>query len=343
MALWKEGETPALEVSASPHIRGEDDTQSIMLDVIIALLPVLAISVYFFGWRALSLTAVSAGACVLFEFLYQKLMKRTVRVYDLSAIVTGILLAYNLPVSAPYWMVLIGAAFAIIVVKQLFGGIGKNFMNPALAARAFLFSWPALMTNWPAPFSQSSLFGAVDAVTAATPLSYLKAGTLPSEGGITMFQLFIGQTGGSLGETSALLLLLGGAYLVWRRVITPRIPLAFIGTVALVTFLTPAAGVSNFDWMLANVLSGGLMLGAIFMATDYATSPVTRGGQWLFGIGCGLLTVFIRYFGTYPEGVSYSILIMNACVWLLDKAGRPRRYGERRFQRLGRGKAGEKK
>ncbi len=340
MAVQTDGERLNLQVSSSPHIRTGDDTRSIMLDVIIALLPVLALSVYFFGWRSLTLSAVSCGGCVLFEYLYQKLMKKPIRTGDLSAVVTGLLLAYNLPVSAPYWLVLVGDFFAIVIVKQLFGGIGKNFMNPALAARAFLFSWPGIMSSFPAPFTGVPVLGGVDAVSAATPLSltYLKSGVLPMEGGISLFDLFLGQHGGCLGETSALLILLGGVYLVFRRVITPRIPLVYLGTVALVTFLTPAEGASNLDWMLCQLLSGGLMLGAVFMATDYATSPVTPRGQWIYAVGCGLLTVFIRYFGTYPEGVSYSILVMNACVWLCDKAGRPRRYGETGFFRRG-GKA----
>ena len=325
-------------VSSSPHYKTDENTRSIMLDVIIALLPTLAVSVYFYGWRSLILTVISVVTCVAAEFLYQKLMKKPVTIYDLSAVVTGILLAYNLSASVPYWLVVIGGAFAIIIVKQLYGGIGKNFMNPALAARVFLIaSWPAYMTSWPAPFSGLSLANSVDAVTAATPLTYLKNGVLPPVDDISLFQLFIGQTGGCLGETSALLLLLGGLYLLVRRVITIRIPLAFIGTVAFVTYLSAPADISAVNWMLYHILSGGVMLGALFMATDYSTSPVSARGQWIFGIGCGLITVFIRYFGTYPEGVSFSILIMNACVWLIDKAGRRRRFG------AGGAKAGEGK
>ena len=317
-----------LIVSSSPHMRTDEDTRSIMLDVIIALLPALAVSVYFNGWRSLTLTAISASACVLFEYAYQKLMKKPVSIGDLSAVITGILLAYCLPVSAPYWVPVVGSLFAIVVVKQLYGGLGKNFMNPALAGRAFLFSFPVIMTSWAAPGSSVSVLpGAVDVITSATPLAYLGQGVLPPD--VSLLDMLLGQTGGSLGETPALVLILGGLYLLVRRVITPRIPLAFLGTVAALTWFFPRGGIDPMDWMLYNLLSGGLILGAIFMATDYTTSPVTRCGQWLFGIGCGLLTVFIRYFGSYPEGVSYAILIMNACVWLIDKFARPRRFGKK--------------
>ncbi|MDL2288405.1 RnfABCDGE type electron transport complex subunit D [Oscillospiraceae bacterium OttesenSCG-928-F05] len=336
-----------LIVSSSPHTRTDENTRSIMLDVIIALTPALVLAVYYFGFRALLLTLVSVAACITFEFLWQKLMKKTIAVGDLSAIVTGMLIAYNIPASAPYWLPVVGALFAIIVVKQLYGGIGKNFMNPALAARAFLFSWPGIMSSWPAIITTGDaklqgipLWGDMaDVVTAATPLVSLRREMLPQE---DFFQLLLGSHGGSLGETSAIVLLLGGAYLVIRKVISPRIPLCYIGTVALITFLTPPENIAGHEWMLAHVLSGGLMLGAIFMATDYSTSPVTKWGQVIFGIGCGLLTVFIRYFGSYVEGVSYSILIMNACVWVIDKIARPRRYGKPlfggRFRKAGAGK-----
>ncbi len=326
-----------LIVSSSPHVGTTEDTRSIMLDVIIALVPALVVSIFFFGLRALTITLVTVAAAVAAEYLYRKLMKKSSSIGDLSAVVTGILLAFNLPSSAPYWMCIVGAVFAIVIVKQLYGGIGMNFMNPALAARAFLFSWPALMSKWPAVFEKAPLWGSTaDTVTSATPLVALKNGTLPD---YSILELFLGQHGGCLGETSAVVLLLGGVYLVLRKVITPRIPLCYIGTVALLTFIFPRGEVSNLDWMLYNVLSGGLILGAIFMATDYSTSPVTKKGQVIFGIGCGLLTVFIRYFGSYAEGVSYSILIMNACVWVIDRASRPRRYGVNRFAR----KAAEKK
>lgn len=313
-------------VSPSPHIRSHDGTRNIMLDVIIALMPALAVAIYLFGFRALAVTAISAGACVFFEWGYRKLMKKPSTISDLSAIVTGILMAFCLPVTVPYWLPVIGAFFAIVVVKQLFGGIGKNFLNPALAGRAFLFSWPVLMTTWAVPLGYSSImniFGS-DAVTGATPLAALHAGVLPN---VTIMQAFLGEVGGSFGEVSALMLLLGGAYLVIHKVISLRIPLSYILTVAIITFIFPKGEASRLSWMLYNLFCGGLFLGAIFMATDYTTSPITKKGQIIFGVGCGLITVFIRYFGTYPEGVSYSIMVMNATVWLIDKLTTPRQFG----------------
>ena len=312
-----------LTVSSSPHIRHEDSTRQIMVDVIIALMPALAIAIYVFGPRALTLTAVSAAGCLFFEWLYQRLMKKPVTVGDCSALVTGILLAYCLPVSSPMWMVLIGDAFAIIVVKQLYGGIGKNFMNPALSARAFLMSFPVIMTTWPAIRTKLPLFATPDVVSSATPLASLKEGLMPNA---SLTDLALGMVGGSMGEISALALLAGGLYLISRKVITFHTPVAYLGTVALLCFLFPH-GNGRVEFMLAELCSGGLMLGAIFMATDYSTSPVTKKGQVVFGIGCGLLTVFIRFFGNMPEGVSYSILVMNATVFLIEKVTRPRKYG----------------
>ena len=312
-------ETKNLIVSSSPHIRTPRDTRAIMLDVIIALAPALIASVIFFGFKALLVTAVSVVSCVAFEYLYRKLMKKHCTIGDLSAVVTGMLLAFCLPASTPWWVVVIGAFFSIVLVKQLFGGIGKNIWNPALTGRAFLLvSYALIMTSW-----TPTNFQHVDAATYATPLASLHSGVLASD---SIGAMFLGNIGGSLGEVSALALLLGGAYLVVRKVISPRIPLSFIGTVAVVTLLF-SRGNPHFLWMLQNVLSGGLMLGAIFMATDYCTSPVTPKGQVIFGIGCGLLTVLIRYFGSYPEGVSYAILIMNLTVWMIDKATAPRRFG----------------
>ena len=312
-----------LTVSSSPHIRHEDNTRQIMVDVIIALMPALAIAIYVFGPRALTLTAVSAAGCLFFEWLYQRLMKKPVTIGDCSALVTGILLAYCLPVSSPMWMVLIGDAFAIIVVKQLYGGIGKNFMNPALSARAFLMSFPVIMTTWPAIRTKLPLFATPDVVSSATPLASLKQGMMPTA---SLTDLALGMVGGSMGEISALALLAGGLYLISRKVITFHTPVAYLGTVALLCFLFPH-GNGRVEFMLAELCSGGLMLGAIFMATDYSTSPVTKKGQVVFGIGCGLLTVFIRFFGNMPEGVSYSILVMNATVFLIEKVTRPRKYG----------------
>ena len=314
-----------LTISSSPHVHTPVSTQTIMRDVIIALLPALAGSVYFFGFRALLVTLISVASCVFFEWGYCKVMKKHSKVYDLSAVVTGILLAFVCPVTIPYWVIILGAAFAILLVKQLFGGLGKNFLNPALAARAFLFSWPVAMNTWVKVGFQNSagIISTADAVTAATPLSNMHQGMMPDA---SILDMFAGNIGGSLGETSALLLLLGGAYLLWRGIIKLRIPLAFIGTVAVLTFLFPQ-GNPRLEWMACNLFGGGLMLGAIFMATDYVTSPVTKLGQIVFGIGCGVLTVVIRYFGGYPEGVSYAILVMNACVVLLDRIGRPTKFG----------------
>ena len=310
-----------------------------MLDVIIALLPALAVSVYFFGLRSLIMVVISAASSVAFEAAYQLLLKKKVTVGDLSATVTGILIAYNLPVTAPYWVPVVGSLFAIVIAKQLYGGIGKNFMNPALAARAFLlFSFPTMMTTFVRPFSELQLGMNVDAVSAATgvdgitmatPLSYLKNGVLPPESEFSLFQMLIGQVPGTVGETPALVLLFGGLYLLVRRVINARIPLAFIGTVAVITYIFPPEGIDSMQWMLYSLLSGGLILGAVFMATDYSTSPVNPAGQWIFGAGCGILTVIIRYFGAYPEGASYAIILMNCLTWLIDKGTRPRRFGSK--------------
>ena len=314
-----------LTISSSPHVHSPVTTQTIMRDVLIALAPALIGSVVFFGFRALLVTLVSAAACVFFEWGYCKLTKTHCKVYDLSAIVTGVLLAFVCPVTIPYWCIIIGDFFAIIVVKQIFGGIGRNIVNPALAGRAFMFSWPALMTNWVKPgfANQAGIFSTVDAVTGATPLAHMGQGVMPED---SLLDMFLGNIGGCIGETSALLLLIGFAYLLIRKVITPRIPVAFIGTVAVLTVLFPQ-GNANLPWMAAQLLGGGLFLGAIFMATDYVTSPLTKMGQIVFAIGCGVLTVVIRYFGGYPEGVSYAILIMNCCVVLLDRIGRPTKFG----------------
>jgi len=315
-----------MTISSSPHVHSPVTTQTIMRDVLIALLPALIGSVCFFGFRALTVTLVSAAACMFFEWLWCKLLKVTCHVNDLSAAVTGVLLAFVCPVTIPYWTIILGDFFAIILVKMLFGGLGKNFVNPALAGRAFMFSWPALMTRWVAPGfgNQVGVLAVPDGVSSATPLYAMSQGNLPTEG---LRQLFLGQVAGCIGETSVLLLLIGFAYLLIRRVITARIPMAYILTVAVLTFLFPKGGNPNAQWMLSQVFSGGLMLGAIFMATDYVTSPLTRTGQIIYGIGCGLLTFMIRYFGSYPEGVSYAILVMNTCVVLLDRLGRTTKFG----------------
>ena len=316
-----------LIASSSPHIRSNENTRSIMLDVIIAMLPALFWAIYNFGFKALISVAVSVVACLFWEWLYRKLLKKPQSIGDLSAVVTGMLLAFVCPPELPWWALIIGAFFSIVVVKQLYGGIGCNFLNPALAGRAILLaSYATAMTTWSLPTSK------VDTVVStATPLQIMKEGTVEKFAELTtnysVGDMFIGRIGGSLGEVSALALLLGFAWLLIRKVISWHTPVAFIGTVAILTLISAPAGIDNVQYILYNVFGGGLMLGAIFMATDYATSPVTKPGQLIFGIGCGLITCFIRRFGSYPEGVCYSILIMNCTTWLLDKYIRPTIYG----------------
>ena len=314
-----------LTISSSPHAHSPVTTQTIMRDVLIALVPALLGSIYFFGFRALLVTLVSAAACVFFEWGFCKVRKLHCKTYDLSAVVTGVLLAFVCPVTIPYWTIILGDFFAIVLVKMLFGGLGKNIVNPALAGRAFLFSWPVLMSNWvKVGFNNAAgLLSTADAVTAATPMSAMHQGALPEE---SILDMFLGNIGGCIGETSALLLIIGFIYLLYRKVITARIPLAYIGTVAILAFLFPQ-GNDRIAWMAAQVFGGGLMLGAIFMATDYVTSPLTKLGQIVYGIGCGVITILIRYFGGYSEGVTYAILCMNACAVLLDKIGRPVKFG----------------
>ena len=314
-----------LTISSSPHAHSPVTTQTIMRDVLIALVPALLGSIYFFGFRALLVTLVNAAACVFFEWGFCKVRKLHCKTYDLSAVVTGVLLAFVCPVTIPYWTIILGDFFAIVLVKMLFGGLGKNIVNPALAGRAFLFSWPVLMSNWvKVGFDNAAgLLSTADAVTAATPMSAMHQGALPEE---SILDMFLGNIGGCIGETSALLLIIGFVYLLYRKVITARIPLAYIGTVAILAFLFPQ-GNDRIAWMAAQVFGGGLMLGAIFMATDYVTSPLTKLGQIVYGIGCGVITILIRYFGGYSEGVTYAILCMNACAVLLDKIGRPVKFG----------------
>ena len=313
------------DASYQPQVRTKTDTSRIMLDVIIALVPAMAFGVYQFGFKVLALLAISVASAVFFEWGYRKLMHKSCAVKDLSAAVTGVLLAFVCPVTIPYWTIILGDFFAIVLVKMLFGGLGKNIVNPALAGRAFLFSWPVLMSNWVrVGFDNAAgLLSTADAVTAATPMSAMHQGALPEE---SILDMFLGNIGGCIGETSALLLIIGFAYLLYRKVITARIPLAYIGTVAILAFLFPQ-GNDRIAWMAAQVFGGGLMLGAIFMATDYVTSPLTKLGQIVYGIGCGVITILIRYFGGYSEGVTYAILCMNACAVLLDKIGRPVKFG----------------
>lgn len=304
-----------LVVASSPHFRAHATVQTIMGDVLIALAPALAAALYFFGFKAFTVIAVCVLASVVSEAAWQKLMGHPQTIKDLSAVVTGLLLAFNLPPTVPLWLAAFGSIFAIIVVKHFFGGIGQNIVNPALAARAMLLaSWPVAMTTW-----------AVDGMTTATPLALLKEGTaaiLP-----TLSDVFIGHVGGCLGETSALALLLGGAYLLWRKVISWHIPVIYISTVFVLTALLGREG-----WMTGNplyeIFLGGLMVGAFFMATDYTTSPMTKKGQVIFASGCGILTTLIRLYGGYAEGVSYSILIMNLFVPLIDRVTVPRIFGE---------------
>ncbi len=315
-----------LTVSPSPHIRHRDTTGSIMADVIIALVPALIWGVVCFGARAAAVVILSVASCVLSEFAFQKLMKKKVTVGDCSAAVTGLLLGLSLSPSVPYYMPIAGGIFAIVVVKQLFGGIGKNFMNPALAARVFLFAWPGEMNTFTKPFSRLGIFASsadVELVSSATPLYGLKGGALPDVG---MSDLILGEVGGCIGEVSAVLLILGGAYLLVRRVISWHIPVSFVASVALLTFVFPQ-NADALSFMLSQIFSGGLIIGAIFMATDYSTSPITWKGKLIFGAGCGAITVLIRYFGGYPEGVSFAILIMNSLVYYIDKLTVPKVFG----------------
>ena len=303
-------------LSSSPHVRSAETTGRIMLDVIIALLPATVLGVVFFGWSALWVVLVSTAAAVATEALLQRLMKRKVTIMDGSAAVTGLLLALNLPPSVPLYIPVVGSVFAIAIVKQCFGGIGGNFLNPALAARAFLMlSWPTAMTSWTMP---------VDAVSTVTPLAAInEAGAgVPSP----YLDMFLGNVGGCIGETSALALLIGGIYLVARRVIDPSIPVVYIATVGLFTWVAGSDGLFTGDG-LYHMLAGGLMLGAIYMATDYTTSPMTVKGRIIFALGCGVVTSVIRLWGGYPEGVSYSILLMNLFVPLIDRAVKPRMFG----------------
>lgn len=306
-----------------PQLRQSSTTRAMMLDVIVALLPALGMAVFFFGPRALALCAVSAASSVGFELLYRLLTRQSLSIGDLSACVTGLLLALSLPASAPYWVPVMGAAFAIIVVKQFYGGLGRNFMNPALAGRMLAGTLPMLMTTWPQPMQTLSM-ATVDAVSAATPMSYLHEGSLPP---IPLDFMFLGRRGGCMGEISAFMLLLGLGYLLVRRVISARIPLSYLGTVAAIALFTAPEGVSPFVWTAYQLMGGGLLMGAVFFATDPATSPVTPRGQVMYGVGCGLLTVLLRSSSSYPEGVGWAILTMNCVVWLLDRLGLPRRFG----------------
>ena len=308
------------EVTSSPHIRGKRNTQHIMLDVIIALVPALLTGYVMFGTRALLVTAVSAAAAAASEWLCGMILYHRSTVKDLSSVVTGLLLALTLPATVPYWLAAVGSVFAIVVVKGLCGGLGKNVFNPALGARAFMMLfWPVHMVRYIHPES-------VDGVATATPLHHMVMPALPEE---SMLEMFLGNIGGTIGEVCTFAILLGACFLLAKRVISIRIPAVYLGTVAVLT-LVFAKGDNAFAWMMYNLLGGGVMFGAFFMATDYATSPVTPKGQMIYGIGCGVLTVVFRYFGLFPEGVTYAILLMNGCAWGIDRMTAPCRFGTKK-------------
>ncbi len=320
-----------LVVSSSPHIRSKDSVSSIMRDVIIALTPATAYGVYKFGMNAFMVVALAIISAMVTEAAIQKLRGVPVTVTDYSAALTGLLLAMNVPASAPWWIPVIGSVFAIAIVKQVFGGLGHNFMNPALAARAMLMaSWPVRMTAWTQPGLPAA---GPDAVSTATPLAMLKdtyafdvsaAVGASSYKAPALFDVMMGNVAGCIGEVSGILLILGGLYLIYRKVITWRIPTIYIGTVAVLTFIL---GGFDFNLVLYHIFAGGLILGAFFMATDYASSPINPKGQMFFALGCGLLTSVIRFYGGYPEGVSYSILLMNVAAPLIEKYSSPRVFG----------------
>lgn len=327
-------ERKMLTVSASPHFRSNRTTSGIMLDVIIALIPALVAACFIFGYRSLIVTVVSVITCVLAEYLSRKVMKRDNTINDLSAVVTGILLAYNLPAGIPLWMVVFGGIVAIVVVKQMFGGIGQNFINPALTARIVLLAaFPGVMSTWQSPIKSGDTY--ISAVTSASPMALLK--TIISKGDIsadsfsngtvalpTLKEMFLGIHSGCLGEVCAAALLLGGIYLVVRKVISPIIPLVYVGTVA---FIMIFAGHEDLIFLAYEILGGGLLLGAIFMATDYTTSPLTVKGKVIYAIGCGLITCLIRLFGHLPEGVSFSIILMNIFVPHIENLTTPKPFG----------------
>lgn len=325
-------------VSPAPHFHSGDSVRKNMLLVIIALLPAYAVSVWQFGWGALITTAISVAACVLFEWLIAKyLLKQKSTIGDLSAVLTGLLLAFNLPSNLPWWIVIIGALVAIGVAKMSFGGLGQNIFNPALVGRVFLLiSFPAQMTTWPVPQGFATSY--VDATTGATPLAALKVALTGSDSMMSavpeMWDILIGKMGGSLGEVSALLLLAGGIFLIATRVITWHIPVSIMATVALFAAVTGWAGmlpesVATGEYVMLSLCTGGMMLGAWFMATDYVTSPMSNCGKLIFGVGIGVIVMVIRTWGAYPEGMSFAILIMNACAPLLNLI-RPKRFGEKK-------------
>ena len=323
-----------LNVSGSPHVHSGESVKRIMWDVNIALIPLLLTAILFFGFDALFVCLVSVASCLLFQWLIEKfLLKTKTTITDGSAIVTGLLLAFNLPSNLPLWMVIIGALVAIGIGKMSFGGLGKNPFNPALVGRVFLLiSFPVQMTTWPRPLGICNIFanGAVDATTGATPLAAFKE-AVKAGGSIdlpSLMDAFLGHMGGSLGEISALAIIIGGIYLLCRKVISWHIPVSFIGTAFVFGAILWLCNPNMYMDPVHVILSGGIMLGAVFMATDMVTSPMSKWGQVVFGIGCGLLTIIIRNWGSYPEGVSFAILLMNACVPLINKGFKPKRFAK---------------
>lgn len=312
-------------VAPAPHVHGGDSVQKNMLNVILALMPAFLAGIYYFGTGAIVVSGIAILSCVAFEWLITKfLLKKEVQIFDCSAILTGMLLGMNLPSSLPWWMVVIGSLIAIGIGKMSFGGLGNNLFNPALVGRVFLLiSFPAAMTTWPIP-AALSFDSSVDALTAATPLAYIKEGIFTN---FTELDLFLGNNGGSLGETCGVALLLGLIYLLATRTITWHIPVSIIATVLVFTGIMHAIDPEVYASPLLHITSGGLLLGSIFMATDYVTSPMTKTGQLIFGFGIGVITVVIRLFGSYPEGISFAILIMNAVVPLINRYIRPKRFG----------------
>ena len=315
-----------LLVAPAPHVQTAQSTAKIMRDVVIALMPALVVSTVVFGWDVLRVVALSVAACVVFEYLIQKFLFRgPLTISNWSAVVTGVLLAFNLPASIPWWIVVVGAFVAIAVAKMTFGGLGKNPFNPALVGRVFLLiAYPVQMTTFPMPVN-----GSFDALSGATPLAAVKHGAAADVLGTQ--ELLLGNMPGSLGEVAALALLAGFVYLLWRRVITWHIPVTVLVTMALFAFVVALTrgegGALLWQFPLFHVLAGGAMLGAIFMATDYSTSPMTVKGGVIFAVGIGLITMFIRLWGAYPEGMSFAILIMNSCVPLINKYVKPKRFG----------------
>ncbi|MBP5643260.1 MAG: RnfABCDGE type electron transport complex subunit D [Bacteroidales bacterium] len=315
-----------LTISGSPHVHGDLSVKKIMYLVILALMPAFAVSVYFFGFNAIRVTLISVATCVLTEFLIQKyLMKGECTIGDGSAILTGILLAFNVPSNIPWWMVVVGGIVAIGIAKMSFGGLGKNPFNPALVGRVFmLISFPVAMTTWPVP---NQNFWSVDVITGPTTLGLLKEGGVNAVSNINYWDMLIGNTGGSFGEMCAMALIIGGLFLIIMKIIDWQTPFIIIATVALVSFICWRIDPTTYVNPLYHILSGGLMLGAFFMATDMVTSPMTIGGKCIFALGVGLLTIIIRLWGQYPEGMSFAILIMNAVVPLINKGFKPKRFG----------------